>query len=173
MDYHGQMCGFTRINDSSTLVFYLTPSYSRPPSHSLNNSYPPFCCLFFTSLLLHYYPFPFPPSPPTYLIPPRSLLLSTISLLFQVCLSPISSLSLLFSFTLSFSPLNSLIFFLSPLSLFYALCSSVVSPLYSLFSPLILSVLLLCFSLMHFLSFLSSSLSTSPPLYPHALSPFI
>ena len=135
MDYHGQMCGFTRINDSSTLVFYLTPSYSRPPSHSLNNSYPPFCCLFFTSLLLHYYPFPFPPSPPTYLIPPRSLLLSTISLLFQVCLSPISSLSLSSLVLLSLFLLLTLLFSFSLLSLFFmrsAALSSLPSTHFSL-----------------------------------------
>ena len=54
-------------------------------------------------------------------------------------LNRLNLLSLLFQ--LSLSSLLSL--FLSPLSFLYALCSSVVSPLYSLFSPLLCSFTLL------------------------------
>ena len=83
------------------------------------------------------------PLPPIWSLLAHSFSLLSHSSFKSVFLQFHLSLSLLFSFTLSFSPLNSLIFFLSPLSLFYALCSSVVSPLYSFFSPLLYSTTLL------------------------------
>ena len=135
------MCGFTRINDISPLIFYRPLSYFRPPLHSLNNPSTP---LLFP--LLH--PFPSPntiPFPTTTLLPPlfhftdpSSLTpslyyvtpLPSLSLSSFISLTSFISLSLssLFSLcALQLCRLSPLLTFLSSILFFYSASPSCIS----------------------------------------------